>query len=116
MADWTNINVPTLAPGAAPSTNTANSGGDRFRAQYGARYLLRANNAGGAPITLTFDDPTSATPASAKQFNPDVDVAVTNAQARAILIDSNRFADANGWVNITYSGTPTMTVEIYGPL
>ncbi len=116
MADWANINPKALVPGSAPSTNTANSGGDRFRAQFGAQYLVRWNNTGGAPITITVDDPVSQNPGNATAFNPDVPVTATNGQARMQWIDANRFADVNGWVNFTYSGAPTMTAEIHGPL
>lgn len=116
MADYANINPLALAPGAAPTTNTATAGPDRFPAAVGARYLVRINNTGGAPVSAIFDDTNSATPASATAFNPDVTVPVTNAQARAITVDSNRFRDANGWINIAWSATPTATVEIHGPL
>jgi hypothetical protein len=116
MADWANINAPSLVPAATPTTNTANTGGDRFQAQFGAKYMVRWNNTGGAPITVTVDDPVSVSPASATAFNPDVPVTVTNAQQRMQTIDANRFRDSNGWINFTYSGTPTMTAEIHGPL
>ena len=113
MADWANINAPVVKPAAAPLTNTANTGGDRFPATYGAKYLVRFNNTGGAPVTVTIDDSNSVAPGSGNTFDPDVAIAVTNAQARAVLIDAARFRDANGWINLTYSVAPTMTAEIY---
>jgi hypothetical protein len=117
MADLNNVNPLALAPGAAPLTNTNQSAGpDRFPAQVGARYLVRLNNTGGAPVTMTWDDPTSVAPASAKAFNPDVDVVVTNAQARVTTVDGNRFRNSDGYIYMTWSGAMTGSVEIHGPL
>lgn len=116
MADFANINVPALAPGAAPTTNNATAGPDRFPAAVGGKYMVIYNNSGGAPITVTYDDPTSVTPANATAFNPDVPVVVTNAQRRVSFIDATRFRDSAGFINLAYSATPTMTVEIHGPL
>lgn len=116
MAALTNINPPTLVPGAQPTTNTLTVGPDTIALPATGRFLFRFNNTGGAPITWTIDDPVSQTPASAKAWNPDVDVVVTNAQARAVTVDMARFRDpATGNVSITPSGAPTATLEIHGP-
>lgn len=111
-----NINPPVLVPAAAPLTNTLTAGPDTIAVASTGRYMFRFNNTGGAPITWTFDDPISATPPSAKAWNPDVDVVVTNAQARAVTFDVARFRDpTTGLVTITPSGAPTATLEIHGP-
>ena len=116
MAALTNINAPTLVPGAAPLTNTCTAGPDTIPVAATGRYMLRFNNTGGAPVTVTFDDPISANPGSATAFNPDVPVTVTNAQARTPTIDVARFRDpATGNITLTYSVSPTMTVEVHGP-
>lgn len=117
MAALTNINVPALVPAGAPSTNTCTAGPDTIPVQFGGKYLLRFNNTGGAPVTVTFDDPVSQNPGNATQFNPDVPVIVTNAQARVVTLSADRFRDpATGNIQLSYSVTPTMTVEVHGPL
>lgn len=116
MAALTNINPPALVPGAAPLTNTCTAGPDTIPVAATGRYLLRFNNTGGAPVTVTIDDPVSQNPGNATQFNPDVPLAVTNAQARAQTIDVARFRDpTTGNITLSYSATPTMTVEVHGP-
>lgn len=90
----------------------ANAGGDRFNPGSNRPVFLYVKNGGGAPITVTIDDPTSVTPPSATQFNPDVPVTVANANNKVIPIrNPERFRDANGWINITYSGVTTVTVK-----
>lgn len=117
MADLTVINPLALAPGAAPLLNTNQSAGpDRFPAQPGARYLVIFNNTGGAPVTATWDDPTSVAPPNAKTFNADVDVVITNAQNRKSTVSADRFRDSLGYINILWSGAMTGNVEIHGPL
>lgn len=115
MAALTNINVPVLVPAGAPSTNALTAGPDTVPVQFGGKYLFRINNTGGAPITWTIDDPVSQDPGNAKTFNPDVDIVVTNGQARAFLVDANRFRNSAGNVTLTPSGAPTATLEVYGP-
>lgn len=116
MAALTNINPPTLSPGAAPLTNTLTAGPDTLPLQFGGKYLLRFNNTGGVPLVVTFDDPVSQNPGAATSFNPDVPLTITNAQARAITIDANRFRDpTTGLVTMSYGGAPTATVEVHGP-
>lgn len=117
MALLSNINVPALVPAGAPSTNTLTAGPDTVPLQFGGKYLFRFNNTGGAPLVVTFDDPVSQNPGNATTFNPDVPVTITNAQARAVTIDANRFRDpTTGLLTMSYGGAPTATVEIHGPL
>lgn len=115
MTALTNINPPVLVPGAQPTTNTLTAGPDTIPVQSTGRYLLRFNNTGGAPITWTIDDPVSTNPGNAKSFDPDVDIVVTNAQARAVTLDVARWRNAAGNITITPSGAPTATLEIHGP-
>lgn len=117
MAALTNINAPVLVPAAAPLTNTLTAGPDTVPVAASGRYQFRFNNTGGAPITWTIDDPISATPASAKAWNPDVDIVVTNAQSRVVTLDVARFRDpVTGNITLTPSGAPTATLEVHGPL
>lgn len=80
--------------------------------------VLRFDNTGGAPVTVTFDDPNSVArkPLAANQFDPDVPVVVTNAQKRYVILqDFSRFVDKTTLrLNWTYSGALTGTVEVVG--
>jgi hypothetical protein len=117
MADLTVTN-PLTANGVAPTSNVA-AASDRFAVTRGRKYLYRVANGGGSPDNVTFDDPNSQLPVggsgTAGTF-ADVVVACTNGQQRAFLVDADRFADANGWVNLTHSFTTSVTQEVYGPL
>lgn len=98
--------------GATPAYVAAAGGGDTV--QPGDHTFLHVKNGGGAPITVTIDDPTSVSPPGASQFNPDLSVSVTNAQERMIGPLTARFANpATGLVNITYSGVTTVTVGAF---
>lgn len=117
MADL-NVTNPLASNGVAVTPQSA-AASDRFRATAGRKYLLRVANGGGAPTTVTIDDPTSQLPAggsgTAASF-ADVALSVTNGTQKAHLLDASRHADANGWVNLTTSPTTSVTFEIYGPL
>lgn len=116
MADLAVVN-PASAQGILVDSHAAAPGGDRFLTTQGRKYLMRIANGHSSPQTVTVDDPTSvgALGATLAQ-NPDVPVAVANATERVYLVDANRHRDANGWVNLTYSGTTLLTLEIFGPL
>ena len=119
MALLTNINVPALVPAGAPTTNACTAGPDTFAAQPFGKYKLRFANTGGAPVTPTIDDPVSQNPGNATAFNPDVPIGAVPATTgiRETYIDAARFRDpVTGLVSISYSVTPTMTVQIDGPL
>lgn len=117
MAALSNINVPALVPAGAPTTNAATAGPDTIALQPFGKYMLIFNNTGGAPVTVTYNDPVSQNPGNATQFNPDVPVVVTNAQRRVSFVDAARFRDpVSGNMELSYSVTPTMTVEVHGPL
>lgn len=79
------------------------------------RVTVRVTNGGGAPITWTIDDPTTATPEGAAAINPDAVVSVTNAQSRAVVFSGarlRRFMDpATRRINWTYSAVTSVTVE-----
>lgn len=117
MAALPNINAPTLVPGANPTTNNATAGPDTIAVQSSGRYQLRFVNTG-ALVTVTLDDPISQNPGNATTFNPDVPIAVAaTTGVRVVTIDVARFRDpATGLITLSYSITPTMTVEVHGPL
>jgi hypothetical protein len=97
--------------GLAETLVAAGAGGDSF--DNNGLCLLEVVNGGGAPITVTIDDPGSASPVGAMQFNPDVSVSVTNGQTRIIgPFPPFRFNDANGRVAISYSAVTSVTVRV----
>ena len=103
----------TITPtGLNPTYTAAAGGGDKVQA--GPNVFLHVKNGGGAPITVTIDDPTSVGPSGAQSFNPDLSVSVTNAQERMIGPLTDRFTNpADGLVAITYSGVTTVTVAAF---
>lgn len=89
-------------------------GGDRFSALASGIYILHIVNAHSASQSTIIDDPNSLTPDGATAFNPDVTLAVLNATSKIFnLGNAARFRDANGWVNLTYSGTTLYTLRPY---
>jgi len=107
VTDPNNVNL-----GVVPTSNVLTAG-DRFPAEHGARYLLRINNGNAAPSLVVVDDPVSQAPAGSGTFIPDVDMTVVNATVRTMILDANRFRDANGWINFTAAPFATVSAEIY---
>jgi len=102
------------AAGINPSYVAAAGGGDTFTPTGTDHHIIHVKNGGGSSITLTVDDPTSATPTGATAFNPDLAVTVTNGQERMIEVDLSRFVNpANGQVAITYSGVTSVTIGVF---
>lgn len=100
--------------GINPSYAAAAGGGDTFAPTSPEPHILHVKNGGGGSITVTIDDPTSASPGAATQFNPDAAVTVTNGQERMIEIDPGRFVNTStGNVSITYSGVSSVTVGVF---
>lgn len=100
---------------AAPVYNAA-ALSDTVAVQPTSRYIIHVKNGGGASITVTLDDQATAGPAQAQAFNPDVQFAVPAAGERVILVDSTRFRDSLGNLNLAFSAITTVTYAIYGPL
>lgn len=101
-----------LPAGLTPAYAAAGAGGDKCTA--GPAVFLHVKNGGGAPITVTVDDPTSVSPSGAQAFNPDLSVVVTNAQERMIGPLTDRFTNpTDGLVAWTYSGVTTVTVGVF---
>lgn len=98
----------TLA-GVADALVAAAGGGDSFANN--GHVVFVVNNASGAPITVTFDDPGTPNPGNAVAFNPDVAVAVPAGARRTIgPFPPWRFNDPSGRVNVSYSDVTTLTV------
>ena len=97
--------------GAAPVSHAA-AASDSF--SNNGKTMIRVNNAGGAPITLTLDDPNSSTPVAATAWNPDAAIVVTNGTVKvAGPFPTARFNDANGRVQMSWSGTTSVSWEAY---
>jgi len=104
------LTVQDAAVGGLNASYTAAAGGGDDFANNGL-VLLHVVNGGGGSINVVVDDPNSPNPGSATQFNPDVTVAVPAGEDRFIgPFPTFRFNDANGRVNVTYSGVTSVTV------
>lgn len=96
--------------GSVPVSHVATAG-DSFNNN--GKTMVRVSNGGGAPITVTFDDPNSSL-AGATAFNPDVGVSVTNGTAKIIgPFLPARFNDSNGRVQLAFSATTSVAWEAY---
>lgn len=97
--------------GVADGLVAAAGGGDSF--DNNGLCLFVVNNASGASVTVTFDDPNSPNPGSATAFNPDVPCVVPAGQRRtAGPFPPFRFNDVNGRVNVAYSASASVTVGV----
>jgi hypothetical protein len=95
--------------GLNPSYGAAAGGGDQFLNT--GKEFLHVKNGGGAPVNVTIDSQTACN----QGFDHNLVVAVTNGQERIIgPFDPGRFNDANGYVQIAYSGVGDVTVAVLG--
>lgn len=108
--------VQSLSVLAAAPVYNAPASTDTVAVGPAQKYILHIKNASGASVTVTVDDQTSVSPSQAVTFNPDVAVVVPAAGERILIIDSNRFRDITGKLNIAFSATASVTYAIYGPL
>lgn len=116
------VQSPGLA-GVAP-TYTQATAADKFLAQPNARYELHykcgATPTGAGSFKVT--DQTTPTPAGASPGAGFADAVVQDAGMTAttelisVIANSNRFRDAQGFINMVHTGTlTTVTVGIRGP-
>lgn len=90
----------------------ANAGGDKVRPGPGVFLLVK--NADASSKTVTINDPNSAAPAGAKQFDADVQLIVAAGKEGIIGPLSTRFADpSDGLVWLTYSAVTSVTVGAF---
>lgn len=114
----TQITPQAKALSVAPAPITPDATGNYIVVASNDQLWLRYSNTSGSPITVTIDDPTSATPESATQFNPDVAISVpATTGVRVIRLDKDRvrrFRDpATGRINITYSAVTNLACEAF---
>jgi hypothetical protein len=118
MATQLTIQTPTgLVITPTVNTNPDSTGSYVVPSVAGVNKLvLRVTNTG-TQRTLKFDDPTSATPVGATQFDPDVSVVIpATTGVRYVVIDNvARFVDpATGRISWTYDAALTGTIEVVG--
>jgi hypothetical protein len=104
--------TPTLA-GTNPSPAAADVGGDEVANPRG-NIVLRVDNGGGTPITVTLAAQQTTRPKDGTfpdMTLEDQEITVTNAQSRLIGPIPPAFNDADGNVQITYSGVDSVTIE-----
>lgn len=104
------LTLHNVSPSGAQVTYAAASGGgDTVRA--GARTFISVRNAGGGSVTVTVNDTKSQAPAGASEFDPDLSVVVAPSTEKVIgPLPAERFANASGLVEVTYSGVSSVTV------
>lgn len=105
---------PTLAP-VSTAVKPTPAASDQFPARADKKYLIVCNNGHTASTTMSVNDPTSATPVSAKAFDPDVDCVFPNGQESAVLISNPaRFMDSNGNIVLAWSVlNASITYQVY---
>lgn len=113
------ISVQKGVLAAAGTVNSANVDGNWIEVDSNDRVVLRFANTNASTRVVTFDDPTSQTPESATQFNPDVAITVAATTGVHVVLLSGerlrRFRDpATGKISWTYSAVTNLTVEAYG--
>ena len=124
MTDMTSAVLNPGLAGAAP-TYTAVTATDKFAAAPNSKYILHYKN-GATPTgagAFKIVDQTTATPAASSPGAGFADAVVQNAGMGATtelvqkIDNSSRFRDAQGFINMTATGTlTTVTVLIIGPL
>lgn len=76
--------------------------------------VYRIVNGTGASLTVTIDDPNTATPVAATAFNADVPIVIATGTTRTGKItDINRFRDkTTGKITMVFPSVTSTTIEI----
>lgn len=108
------VDRKALSGAAALGPVAAAGGGDKFNPGSNSPVFIYVANGHSSAQSVTIDDPTSQGPEGGVAFNPDFTISVPNASNRLIPIrNPDRFRDANGDINLTYSGVTSLTVYIF---
>lgn len=107
--------VQSLSELAGAPNYVAASASDTFTAAPSTNYLIHVKNASAGSINVTIHDVASVGPPQASAFNPDIVFAVPAAGERIVKVNSNRFRNAGGVMNLLFSATASVTYAIYGP-
>lgn len=100
-----------VTTGLNPSFAAAAGGGDSF--QFSGREYLEVINGGGGSINVTIAAQQACGTFGVSAAAHDIVVAVTNGQRRKIRIPAVGYIDANGRVQVTYSGVTSVTVGVF---
>jgi hypothetical protein len=104
------VQVPTTA-GPTFTAAAAAVGGDSF-VNTGVEFFYVKNGSGGA-LTVTFDSPGTCSFGLAASASHDLAVSVGAGVEKIIgPFPRDRFSDANGSVQVTYSGVTSLTVAV----
>lgn len=106
------LTVQKIVPGGiGPTYAAAAGGGDSYPATGGE--FVHVKNGGGAPITVTIDGP-NVDNFGTTGAQHDREVTVPNGGERMIrVVDMARHRDANGSVQLAYSGVTSVTVAVF---
>lgn len=103
--------VKSTLTGANPGFAAAAGGGDSFPNTGNERVTIINGDAGG--ITVAFDSPAACNLGASANAAHDGGGAVAGTATRVFgPFDPNRFNDANGRVQITYSAVTSVTVAV----
>ena len=97
--------------GVTPTYAAATGGGDKIVP--GPTVFLHVKNTSGTSTIVTLDDPRSASPAGASQFNPDVAVTVPITTGDKMIgpLSAERFeSPSDGLIAVTYSQVTGISV------
>lgn len=115
----TQLTVQKGALQVTPTVNASDATGNYVVCELTDEIVLRFANTSGSAITVTFDDPTSVSPESATQFNPDVAISVpATTGVRTVLLSGARLArfrdPATKRINWTTSAQASFNTEVVG--
>lgn len=101
--------VTQLTPAGAvePALTAAAGGGDQF--PNNGRTYFKCTNGGGAPITVTVVAQRACDQGSIHSITNSI----TNATTELMGPFTDRYTDANGFVQVTYSAVTTVTVGAF---
>jgi hypothetical protein len=108
------LSVQTIpVSGLAASMTSASAGGDKFDNANDGRTFLRVKNGGGASINVTIAKQAASVNVGgfgALAVADEVIAVAAGAEKDIGPFPAGRFNDANGQVNVSYSGVTTVTV------
>lgn len=95
--------------GVTPTYAAVGATGDKVKP--GDRTFIHVKNASGGSVTVTVDDTQTKAPSGAYQFNPDLVVTIANGSEKMIgPLPASRFYGADGYANVTYSASVSVTI------
>lgn len=106
------LNVQQITKaGITPSFASAAGGGDSYQAS-GVEHV-EVVNGGGAPINVTIQAQQACNTFGVANAAHDIVVAVANGARAKIKVPPVGYVDANGRVQLTYSGVTSVTVGVF---